>query len=267
MTHVFEPKLPFWKTVVFVDWNGVLSRDPFWVSILARDRHPARSRLLKEATRLFRDGELIDRWMRGEITSREIVDGMDFGTEDRYGRRYFERQLFKDCARMEVNRGLLALLAEISDRAFIVVATDNMDCFYEQLLLLRSKRRNARGDGESTTLARVARHFDDVLCSSALRALKSERPAEFFGRWLNFHQLTFARALLLDDNNTNCDAFRKMGGVALRVNEVDFANGFTDVSRAVVDWLDCTVPAEYDAGASDGDTFPYSQRRQLRLPF
>lgn len=265
MAHVFEPKLPFWKTVIFVDWNGVLSRDPFWVSILAKKHHPARATLLKEASRLFRDGKLVDRWMRGEISSREIVDGMELRSH-RFGRQFIGRRLFEDCELMEVNQGLVALLAGIAGRAFIVIATDNMDCFYEQLLLLRSKRPNARDDGEFSNLAQVARHFDDVLCSSALGVLKSERPDEFFGRWLDLHKLTFARSLLLDDNATNCAAFRTMGGVALRVTDGDFSDGYAEVAHTITEWLDRTVPVTPDRVGSDADSFPYSQRRQLKLP-
>ena len=29
-------QLALWRRVVFVDWHGVLSRDPFWISIRIR---------------------------------------------------------------------------------------------------------------------------------------------------------------------------------------------------------------------------------------
>ncbi|KAB8189234.1 hypothetical protein FH608_041140 [Nonomuraea phyllanthi] len=32
--------------VVFVDWHGVLSRDPFWASIRDEPRHPLHSQLM-----------------------------------------------------------------------------------------------------------------------------------------------------------------------------------------------------------------------------
>ena len=35
--------LPFCRWVIFVDWHGVLSRDPFWTSILNNDRHRLRA--------------------------------------------------------------------------------------------------------------------------------------------------------------------------------------------------------------------------------
>ena len=38
-----QPTLPLWNRVNFVDWHGVLSRDPFWTSILGRPRHPPRT--------------------------------------------------------------------------------------------------------------------------------------------------------------------------------------------------------------------------------
>ena len=29
-----QAPLALWRRVIFVDWHGVLSRDPFWISIL-----------------------------------------------------------------------------------------------------------------------------------------------------------------------------------------------------------------------------------------
>jgi hypothetical protein len=48
--------LPLWKRAVFVDWHGLLSREPFWMSIVGNRRHPLRSRLEVKLAEVFAVG-------------------------------------------------------------------------------------------------------------------------------------------------------------------------------------------------------------------
>ena len=114
------------------------------------------------------------------------VEFMNFATD----------RLQQDCKHMKADETLLNLYQEIRKSAWIVVATDNMDCFANAFLSTQS----------------IKTHFDDFLCSSELGVLKSESPIDFFGGWLNHYGLSFRDALLIDDSLSNCQAFAKAGG-------------------------------------------------------
>jgi FMN phosphatase YigB (HAD superfamily) len=223
--------------VIFVDWNGVLSRDPFWASIVRRRTHPLHSRLIATLGRIFDDHEAVDNWMRGTITSEDLVNRLPVTLDQRFGVRFLQRRLTEDCREMEVNSGIVALLREASSRAFIVIATDNMDCFYQEAMEARSNRHFPPSSGYALKLKHVVHGFDDILCSSVLGVLKSEKTDAFFGEWLRCHRLSFQRALLVDDSETNCRAFRSAGGAAIRVLPSDHQENFSRLRPLLATWF------------------------------
>jgi hypothetical protein len=73
-----QSMLPLWERAVFVDWHGVLSREPFWTSILGNLRHPLRARLEVKLAEVFaRDRRTSHEWMKGVLSSEEIISTMD----------------------------------------------------------------------------------------------------------------------------------------------------------------------------------------------
>jgi FMN phosphatase YigB (HAD superfamily) len=248
----FHPKLPLWSLVVFVDWHGVLSRDRFWASITdagERPRNdPVRRRMREAIERIFENGNILDPWMRGQLSFKDVLKGLHVGLDGRFRDCFLERRLLEDCRRMKVNSDLIRILRAASSKAFIVVATDNMDCFYEQASLIRGSHRSGR-NGDAHLLRDAISYFDDILCSSSVGTLKAERPTEFFGPWLDYHRLSFAQALLLDDVETNCAAFKKAGGTAIRTLKTDFDEGFIRVGPLIAQWLG-QVPSDPKTGNS-----------------
>ncbi len=230
-----------WKRVIFVDWHGVLSRDPFWASIRTNPRHPLRAQLDTRFGALFGDGATIHRWMRGELTYREVISLLEVQLDRRFRSDFLDRCLMRDCGRMRVNEGLMAILCRARARAAVVLATDNMDCFKSAFDRARRGGRR-RGAPTSAALTEWAAFCDDVVCSSDVGALKSEDPARFFGAWLRAHAMSFADAVLIDDRSDNCEAFRSQGGTAVQwkwgVQELE------DAEERVWRWLTTgtTVP-------------------------
>lgn len=209
--------LPLWNRVVFVDWHGVLSRDPFWLSILERPDHPVRPALSARLSKIFGpDGEL-DTWMLGMRSAEEVIEGMNITLDRRYKADYLLRRLVLDCCRMRVNAELVELLQWARSRAFVVIATDNVDSFVRAFETARGHRRRTNGpDDANDTFERAAHAWDDLICSSQVRTLKSTDPAGFFGSWLQAHRLGFDDAMLIDDRADNCAAFAQQGGMAVR---------------------------------------------------
>ncbi|MGH3736244.1 MAG: hypothetical protein ACRDT6_11580 [Micromonosporaceae bacterium] len=194
------------RWVTFVDWHGVLSRAPFWHTILWNDRHPYHREIDERTGELFRDGTLIDAWMRGNVSTTEVLAQIEVQLDRRAGEGFLARRLLADCRDMPLADELTRTLYLLRAQAYIVIATDNADCF-----VAAAKGR------------RDLRFADGLLSSSDLGVLKAESPAAFFGPWLNTRGLGFGSAVLVDDNRDNCDAFESHGGAAIHVTSQEQA--------------------------------------------
>lgn len=221
-------QLLLWKHVIFVDWHGVLSKDPFWTSI-RNTTHPLRPQLETKIDEMFSSASA-NEWMMGKLSSLDVIANMKIWLNRR---DFLVRRLHSDCARMRVNVELFEVLRGFKYRAIVVLATDNMDCFSRTFDRVRSRGR--RPTPESETLADWAVVCDDIICSSDIGALKAEDPVGFFGPWLSECGLSFSDALLIDDRADNCDAFRGQGGSAVQWKMGK--NDISEVRQSVDRWL------------------------------
>lgn len=235
--------LRLWDKVIFVDWNGVLSSDPFWISILKRSSHPLFRPLSESVGRLFNNNDdLVRKWMRGESEAAEIIASLQVRLDSRFNPDYLVRTLERDCGLMRTSASLYRLLKDAQESSFVVLATDNMDCFVKHVRRVKSRRKvNLElGEGsasDSTLLPETVRLFDDILCSSELGVLKREDPLRFFGGWLHEHSFTFKNALLLDDIEMNCSVFRSVGGVAIQVTYESLRSELDSLRLKIETWL------------------------------
>ena len=235
-------QMPLWDRVIFCDWHGVLSRDPFWVSIRDSATHPLHARLEAGMAEVFNSEKGIAKeWLKGLLSSGQIIDEMGIQLDRRFRDDFLARRLDLDCTRMRVNAELFGLLRSMRAEAMVVIATDNMDCFaraFDQAQRRRRRRSQAR---ERETLADWAVICDDLICSSHVAALKAEDPKGFFGPWLATNGMGFADAALIDDRSDNCTAFTSCGGTAIRWKMGTDDVG--DVAGALKEWLDARVQA------------------------
>lgn len=208
-------QVPLWGRVIFSDWHGVLSRDPFWVSIRGSVTHPLHQKLEAGMAGIFaKDKNTANEWMKGLLSSGQVIADMGIQLDRRFRDDFLARRLDLDCGRMRVNAELFEVLRALRAEAMVVVATDNMDCFARAFEKARSRRRRLPAPRE--TLADWAVICDDIICSSDVAALKSENPHAFFGPWLAAHGMDFADAALIDDRADNCAAFRSCGGTTIQ---------------------------------------------------
>jgi hypothetical protein len=180
-------------------------------------------------------GEGAHDWMKGQLSSTQVIAGMGIKLDRRFRDDFLHRRLLIDCARMRVNVPLFKLLREAKASASIVVATDNMDCFADTFRRVRKTRRPVE-HSSAATLAEWAFVCDDIISSSDVAAFKSEDPIVFFRPWLSRHGMTFHDALLIDDREDNCAAFRQHGGTALRWRMG--GDDVTEAATALSRWLD-----------------------------
>jgi FMN phosphatase YigB (HAD superfamily) len=227
-------QLPLWGRVVFVDWHGVLSRDPFWTSIREGAQHPLRGQLEAGLAGVFaKDRATANEWMKGLLSSDQIIATMGIQLDRRFRDDFLPRRLDVDCARMKVNVGLFELLRRVKAQASVVLATDNMDCFVRTFDQARARARRLKP--ESETLADWAMICDDIICSSEVGALKAEDPEGFFGPWLKAHGLKFSDAALIDDRADNCAAFTGQGGTPIQYKMA--TNEVTEVVELLNQWF------------------------------
>lgn len=179
------------------------------------------------------DRDIANEWMKGLLSSDEVIAGMGIQLNGRFRDDFLGRRLDLDCARMQVNVELFEVLRVLRAEAMVVVATDNMDCFARAFEYARHRRRRPNRAWE--TLADWAVICDDIICSSRAGVLKSEDPQAFFGPWLAAHGAGFTDAVLIDDRADNCAAFTREGGAAIQWKMG--TNDLSDVTSQLGQWL------------------------------
>lgn len=227
-------QLPLSRRVIFVDWHGVLSRDPFWTSIRESSTHPLRGQLEARLAGIFaKESTTANEWMKGLLSSEQVITAMRIHMDRRFRDDFLARRLDVDCARMKVNVDLFEVLRKLKAHASVVLATDNMDCFVRTFDHARTRGR--RPKPESETLTDWATICDDIICSSDVGALKAEDPATFFGTWLTAHGLHFRDAALIDDRADNCAAFASQGGTPIQYKMI--TDDVASLLDAMNEWL------------------------------
>jgi len=212
---VRQPALPLWRRVVFVDWHDVLSRSPYWASVVTEARHPLHRPLRVALGRLYGNPELMAGWTTGRLRTEDVVAALGVEPVGRYDADWLCRRVEADCRLMRVNVELLRVLQVVRERAFVVVATDNVPPFARTFRHAAGARRLVPAPVDDT-LASWAPLCDDLICSSDVGIRKEADPVAFFGPYLAACGLRFEDALLIDDRSANCSAFRAAGGSALR---------------------------------------------------
>ena len=193
-----QGRLPLYDRVVFFDWHGVLCNDRFWHSVLDAGQHPLRRALGAFATEIFSNEPLVKAWMRGQLSLRDVAKDWPI-THKRWDVDFLLRRAERDCSTMRIQPDMAALARELRSSCFVVVATDNMDCFIQAM---------ARH-----TVARTT--FDGIVCSSDIGVLKRDDPERFFGSFLGKVGVALRNSVLVDDSSANCAAFSQAGGRAI----------------------------------------------------
>lgn len=217
---VTQLALRVFERVVFVDWNGVLSQSKYWESLTQRAKRRERMHelLLKRLQEVFvGNPKLGDSWMRGQAATTSLFESVRDARGPRRTEDFLERRLFEECLTMDVDAALTEALARLKLLAPVILATDNTEDFAVAFDRARGYYRNfTPGTSTAMHMTDVARHVDEIICSSRTGVLKAENPELFYGSWLERHHLGFPDALLIDDRDDNLSAFAARGGYGLK---------------------------------------------------
>lgn len=167
---------------VFIDWHGTLSHSRFWED---------QSDLAPLAQALFSPvgpcRKLLEPWMRGALTSEEVVRTVASATGIDY--EVALDSLIASCQRMIVPAAVFEAIASLRKQGIkVVIATDNMDTFWRW----------------TVPSLGLEQRFDAILSSAERKALKwdVDRAGRslFFGDFLAREGIGPGEGVLLDDS-------------------------------------------------------------------
>ena len=187
--------------VVFIDWDGTLSRSRFWDRWIGTDKYDH----IQKA--LFTDGlEYIRLWMTGLMTYGQVLQYVELVTQIPYEELAAELEYSARHMKFIDNDAINLIQALRSSGVKVVIATDNMDTF------------------RLWTVPELGLDhlFDGILTSDTNGALKSQSyddgTSTFFTQYLSQNGIQPGESVLIDDS-LDTNVVEGFGINFLHVNE------------------------------------------------
>lgn len=178
------------EKILFIDFNGVISYDPFWSSLFNPD-HPKHNWSRDIHNHLFTGkNNLVMDWMRGNLRAEDIHDELEkeFGFSKTELLAIFE----EDCRSLDLSVAIRDLLEEYKKDHHIIMITDNMDSMERYTI-------PANFDYFSV--------FDRIDNSYRMRRLKKDNNGQYFEDVMNQLGVRPENCLYIDDSEKNCQVF------------------------------------------------------------
>lgn len=192
------------KLIVFIDFHGTICHDHYWRSLPA-------NRQARLAALLFgADTRLVYEWMRGlhtaEAVNRIVAAELDLPYDDVW------QSFVADCRTMHVAPATLERIAQLRQRATVILITGNMDSFTR------------------FTVPALGLHlaFDAISNSADEGRLKTDDNGAAFLDHATRFGVPIEDCVVIDDAADVCRVFSDLGGTAIQVTS----------SRTVDDILD-----------------------------
>lgn len=195
------------KGILFVDFNGVISYNPFWNSLI-NPEHKLHRYYFKIEELLFKGEnkieDLVNDWMLGKYTSEEIhkiiAENIDVN----------ERELFnifcEDCKKLDISTKILKILQKLKKNWYCILRTDNMDSFHRFTL---------------PTNPILSKSFHEIHSSYQTKTLKRSDGGKKFIDTINSKGFEIKNCIMIDDGQKNCDLFVELGGKAFCTKNED----------------------------------------------
>jgi len=197
------------KNIIFIDFNGVISYQPFWNSIQSPDHE---LHYLSEHIErfLFKENiNIVNDWMMGKQTSEEIHNLLRARLPVDFSKDALFRVFKNDCINIDVYDRILNAIMSLRDKSYLVLMTDNMDCFDRFTVPSNPRLREV---------------FDYIVNSSSTGRGKRSLNCKSFIDVIDKFSTSHPHSILIDDSNGNCTAFEQfVGGKSFRTkneNEV-----------------------------------------------
>lgn len=185
------------KKIIFVDFNRVLSWDPFWHS-LKNPNHQLHDSFNLINKFLFKDNpNIVNDWMIGKYSSEDIHKILSKNIGVSYELLF---DVFKhDCKNIQISQKILNKLIQLKDNYYLILSTGNMDCFNRFTLPAKPL---------------LVDIFDEIHNSYNFKLLKSSNDGEYFRNTIQNKKTIFKNCYLIDDSENTCKIFENNGGKA-----------------------------------------------------
>ena len=182
------------KNILFVDFNGVISYNPFWASL--KKPSSAMHYLSKPIeTFLFKNNfDLVVGWLKGKYTTEQIHDFLEKGMKIKFNKNELLKIFADDCAKIDISKKIMNELKQLKKHFKIVLMTDNMDTL------------NRFTIPNNPILNEV---FDCIVNSYDLKMCKRDNNCKAFVDIVKKFNASAPHSFLIDDSPKNCDAFEK----------------------------------------------------------
>lgn len=171
--------------IVFIDWSGTLSKSKFWGHLEASNNDLFK----KIEDSLFKNNiDLIKPWMKGEMTSEDVVKRISDETGLDY--KVIFEEFANGCKLMEfVDPKVPELVKKIQKRGIkVYIASNNMDSFNRWTI----------------PAMKLEMLFDGIINSFPIKALKHDFTESgismFFDQTLTKEGVTAKETILIDDS-------------------------------------------------------------------
>jgi FMN phosphatase YigB (HAD superfamily) len=186
------------KQNIFIDFDGTICFDYFW-------RSAPKEINAKIVKFLFHDNvNLIENWMRGKLSSEEVVKNISQNTGLDYTLIW---DIFvQDCKNMYVRPDILRAISKCNVNNNTILITDNMDCF------------------NRFTLPQIQfeKYFSYIFNSCDYGTLKDDAPTKgLFKKIIDLYDWDMKKSVLLDNSEKNCKIFSELGGISFLVKNAE----------------------------------------------
>jgi FMN phosphatase YigB (HAD superfamily) len=200
-------KLEKTKKVVFLDWNGTLSKSFFWEQMRVSNNKKVKESYWKWDKALFsKPKEYIQDWMRGGKTTELVLKEIADETKTQYEK--ILREFIVGCKSMTfVSNDLSQIILDLRKRGLcVVIATNNMDCF-------------TRWTVPNMGLEDM---FDEILNSFYLKGLKHDvnqnGESVFFNDFFAKYKFSPSECIFFDDS---IDKDNYISGLGIRYIQIE----------------------------------------------
>jgi FMN phosphatase YigB (HAD superfamily) len=185
------------RRILFVDFNGVISYNPFWLS-LRKPQHPLHTFSEPIEQTLFGEKRiegLINEWMLGKHKSESVHQIL----AERLGVSFDElfAAFCEDCKTIDISEPILEKVRALRKDWYCILKTDNMDSFHRFTL---------------PSNPQLSATFDEIHNSYLLRQLKKTNNGETFVSDATRLGVSLTNCVLIDDSASTCRMFEDLGG-------------------------------------------------------
>lgn len=181
------------KPILFIDFYKTLNHDAYWRSLPVNEQNKIQNFLFENRIALVED------WMRGKYTAEQINQILSEHLNISYNNLW--NTFVQDCRTVKIQQDILKSINKLREKYFVILLTDNMDNFtrYTQPAL------------------KLENYFDFISNSFDQRMLKKDNSGKLFLKYTRLYNTKVQDCISLDDSQTVCEVFTKLGGVAYLV--------------------------------------------------